>query len=486
MSLNRPRRPVDQVIRLPRAAELEPKVFGEPAERRPRRALTPPFVLLYGYISLIAAGTVLLALPLSNAGREATSLLTALFTATSAVTVTGHTMVSTAHSWSYFGQAVIFFLMLVGGLGFLAAATIVLVLIGQRSGISEQLALRQTVGGDQLGGLRRITLNIIIVVFIIYGLGAVALFPGIRDITDFGVVETAWQSLFLSVSSFNNAGFSILPETSDARALAILDNRWGIQGVMGLLIILGGIGWTVLVDLYRRRRFSRMALDTKLVIIGSIILWLIGFVAYFLSDFIATQPQSDSGLLPRAGEALFHSVSGRTAGFIIADFGAVEDFTKLVYAFLMLVGGASGSVAGGVKVNTLVVVVAAVISSIKARPQTEAFGREIPQTQVFRALAIGVLAMTFIVITVPFLTITEAAALRAGDLQFLDLFFDTVSAFSTNGSSTGIVPQLSAVSQLVFVGAMFVGRIGPLTLALTLAPQEQALYRFAQERVKIG
>ena len=368
----------------------------------------------------------------------------------------------------------------------MAAATFVLLLIGQRSSISQQLLLRESIGVDQLGGQRELVRNIVIVVFVIYAVGAVILFPGIREITDFGIMESLWQSVFLSVSSFNNAGFSILPEISDSRSLAILDNKWTIQSAMAFLMILGGIGWTVLVDVYRRKRFSRFSLDTKLVLIGSLVLWIIGFAVYFLAGFVSTDDQSDLSIFQRGGEALFHSISGRTAGFIIADFGAAEDFIKLVFTFLMLIGGGSASVAGGIKVNTMMVVVAAVISSIRARPQTEFFRREIPQTQVFRALAIGVMALAFIMVTVPILTITEAASLRSGELQSLDLFFDTVSAFATNGSSTGIVPQLSTAGQLILVGAMFVGRIGPLTLALTLAPQERVIYRFAQERVKIG
>ena len=489
MSPNPPRQPHDTIIRLPRASDLEPRVFREPAVRRPRRILTPPFVLLYGFVGLIALGTLLLALPISDTQGRFTSPIVALFTATSAVTVTGHTTVSTAEYWSYFGQAVIFVLMLVGGLGFMAAATFVLLLIGQRSTtISHQLILRETIGEEEqrLGGLRRITRNIVVVVFIIYVIGALFLFPRIQEITGLGIVESLWQSLFLSVSSFNNAGFSILPEVSDTRALAILEHQWIIQAVMVLLIMVGGIGWTVLVDIWKEKRFIRFSLDTKLVLLGSGILWSLGIGAYFLAGFVAVGGQDESGLGQRFGEAVFHSVSGRTAGFVIADFGAAEDFTKLVFTFLMLIGGASGSVAGGIKVNTFMVLFAAVISSIRARPQTEAFGREIPQTQVFRAVAIGALAMTFIIVTVPILTITEADALRAGELQFLDLFFDTVSAFATNGSSTGIVPQLGTVGQLIFIAAMVVGRIGPLTLALTLAPQEKFLYRFAQERVKIG
>jgi trk system potassium uptake protein TrkH len=445
--------------------------------------------LLYGFIGLIALGTLLLALPFSDAPGQSTSFIVALFTATSAVTVTGHTAVSTTQHWSYFGQAVIFILMLVGGLGFMAGATFVLELIGrQKTSISHQLVLRETMGEDEknLGGLGRTTRNIVIVAFLLYVLGALIFLPRIQEITEFGFVESLWQSLFLSVSSFNNAGFSILPEVSGLRSLAILDNQWLIQAVMVLLIMIGGIGWAVLVDIRSKKRIIRLSLDTKLVLLGSILLWAIGFFAYFLAGYVAGGSQDDNGLGHQVGAAIFHSISGRTAGFIIADFGAAEDFTKLVFTFLMLIGGASGSVAGGIKINTFMVLIVAVISSIRARQQAEAFGREIPQTQVFRALAVAALATVFIVVTVPILTITEAGALRAGDLKFLDLFFDTVSAFATNGSSTGIVPDLGTAGKLIFVAAMFVGRIGPLTLALTLAPEDKTLYRYVREPVKIG
>lgn len=474
---------------MPRAAELEPRVIHEPSLRRRRRIFTPPFILLYGFVSLIALGTLLLALPFSDAQGRSTSLIVALFTATSAVTVTGHTVVSTTQHWSYFGQAVIFILMMVGGLGFMAGATFVLELIGRRkTSLAHQLVLRETMGEEvkylgRTGGLTRLIVAASIVFYVV---GALVLFPRIHDITGLGPVESLWQSLFLSVSSFNNAGFSILPETSGARSLAILDNQWIIQTVMVLLIMVGCIGVLFLYEIEEKRRFNRLSLDTKLVLMGSALLWALGFGAYFIAGFVAVGGQEGNGIAQRIGEAIFHSVSGRTAGFIISDFGTAEDFTKLVFAFLMLIGGASGSVAGGIKVNTFMVLIVAVIASIRARPHAEAFGREIPQTQVYRAVAVGALALAFIGITVPILTITEADALRAGELQFLDLFFDTVSAFATNGSSTGIVPGLNAVGQLIFVVAMFVGRIGPLTLAFTLASENKALYRYAQEQVKIG
>ncbi len=488
MSPNPPRKPYDTIIRLPRASDTAPRDVYEPPLRRRRRILTPPFVLLYGFIGLIALGTLLLSLPFSDSPGRSTSLIVALFTATSAVTVTGHTAVSTTQHWSYFGQAVIFLLMLVGGLGFMAGATFILELVRQRTSISHELILRETMAEDErnMGRMGHLTRKILIMAFSLYVIGALILLPRIQDITGFGIAEALWQSAFLSVSSFNNAGFSILPEVADPRSLAILDNQWIIQTVMILLIMVGSIGYGVFEDIWKKKRVVRFSLDTKLVLLGSIFLWGLGFFTYFLASYIASGGQDGIDFGQQAGTAIFHSISGRTAGFIIADFGAAEDFIKLVFTFLMLIGGASASVAGGIKINTFMVLLVTVVSFIRARHQAEAFGREIPQTQVFRAISVAALAMLFIVITVPILTITEADALRAGDMKFLDLFFDTVSAFATNGSSTGIVPQLGIVGQLIFVAAMFVGRIGPLTLALTLAPERNTLYRYAQEPVKIG
>ncbi|MDE2940452.1 MAG: hypothetical protein OXR67_16275 [Chloroflexota bacterium] len=489
MSPNPSRKPHDTIVRLPRASELEVRTIQEPPLRRPRRIFTPQFIVVYGFTGLIVLGTLLLLLPFSDSQGRSTSLLLALFTATSAVTVTGHTAASTTEHWSYFGQAVIFLLMLVGGLGFMAGATFILELIGrQRTSIAHQLVLLETMGEDHrnLGGLVRTIRNVVILAFTFYAIGTLFFLPRIQEITGFGFIESLWQSAFLSVSSFNNAGFSILPEVADSRSLAILDNQWIMQSVMVLLIMLGSIGYSVMEDIWRKRRPVRFSLDTKLVLIGSVLLWGIGFLTYFLAGFIAVGGQDSIGFGHQAGTAIFHSVSGRTAGFIIADFGAAEDFIKLVFTFLMLIGGASASVTGGIKINTFMVLFVAVVSFIRTRQQAEAFGREIPQTHVFRAVAVAALAMVFIVVTVPILTITEADALRAGDMQFLDLFFDTVSAFATNGSSTGIVPQLGTLGQLIFVAAMFVGRLGPLTLALTLAPESKTLYRYAQEPVKIG
>jgi trk system potassium uptake protein TrkH len=448
--------------------------------RRPRRIFTSPFILFSGFALLITIGGLLLALPISSTAAVFTPLEISFFTAISAVTVTGHAANNTSTYWSHFGEAVIFFLMLIGGLSFLALATFILAILGQRSTLSERLVLRETLGVDRMAGLRRITRNIVLVACLIYLIGAAAIFWRIYGLAGMGFSESVWQSLFLSVAAFNNAGFSILPEMPQGSGLARIATDNFLLLVLTVLIILGGIGWTTVVDLYRNRRFSRLALDTKLVLTGSVLLWLAGTAIIFSAEYSNPSLFAELNLLGRLINSIFHSASARTTGLAVLNFAEAQDVTKLTYSGLMFIGGASSSVAGGIKVNTFAVLIAAVMSSVKSRAQAEAFGREIPNTQLLRAVAVTILAFLLIVIAMIALTLTDP------DPPFLDLMFDTVSAFGTVGYSTGIVPEMSVAGKSILMIVMFIGRLGPLTLALALAPQEHTVYRFVQERITIG
>ncbi|PKB64854.1 MAG: hypothetical protein BZY80_01625 [SAR202 cluster bacterium Io17-Chloro-G2] len=455
--------------------------------RVPRRLFGSPLMLLIGFILLILMGGLVLALPVSSHSGEYTSLDTSFFTAVSALTVTGHTVVSTGTYWSGFGQALIFTLMLVGGLGFMVVSTFLLLLIGHRSTLQERMLtqglMQDTVGVEQFQGLRRIGRRVVILVFSLYALGTSAIFWQVRGHPelDLSMGEALWNSMFLSVSSFNNAGLNILPELPDGSSLArFADSPLLLMGTAALMI-LGGLGWTVLVDIYRNRRFVRLSLDTKLVVVTSLSLWALGAAVLLIAEWGNPETLGQLGWFDKGVGALFESVSGRTAGFSTMDFGQVQDVTKVTYSGLMFIGGAAGSVAGGIKVVTFAIIVAAVVSSLRQRAQAEAFGREIPQPQLYRALAVAVLGLGFIAVAVPVLTITDP------DVPFLNLVFDTVSALGTTGASTGVTPGLSLAGKCMFMIAMFVGRLGPVTLALTLAPREEAsVYRFARERVKIG
>ena len=474
--MNRRGRIGDRIIRRPRLREVLPEIVKSVPLRHPTRHFTPPFILFYSFGILIIVGGLLLALPIANNNSGFTPVDVAFFTSTSAVTVTGHTVVNTADYWSSFGHGVIFTLMLIGGLGFTTLATFFLIILGQRITLSERLLMRDTMGLDRLGGLVAVMRNIVLIVLAIYAIGMLVLWWQLQEVFPAG--EALWHSAFLSVSAFNSAGFSILP---DASSLEKYFSNASLLVFIAILIILGGIGWTVLVDVVRHRRLSRLTLDTKMVLTASLFLWVLGALVLFIAEYDNPGTLGDSSVIQKVFQSIFHSISGRTAGLTALDFSATTDLTDLFYPFLMFVGGAAGSVAGGIKVATLAVIIAAVISSIRGRTQAEAFGREIPHFQVHRALTVAALGIALIFVVSLALTLTEEG------IPFLHLFFDTVSAFGTTGLSTGVPPQLSLAGKILFMITMFVGRLGPLTLALALAPREEAtVYRFVEERVKIG
>ena len=445
--------------------------------RHPARHFTPPFILFYSFSVLIIVGGLLLTLPIANNNGDFTPLDVAFFTSTSAVTVTGHTLVNTSTYWSNFGHGVIFALMVVGGLGFTSLATFFLIIFGQRITLPERLLMRDTMGVDRMGGLVTVMRNIVLIVIAIYIVGTLIIWWRLQALDLFSAGEAIWQSAFLSVSAFNNAGFSILPDSS---SLENFFSNTTLLSFVGALIILGGISWTVLVDVFRQRRFTRLTLDTKMVLTTSAFLWVLGALVFFIAEY-DNGKMAEFSVMQKGVQSVFLSISGRTAGLSTIDMSTTTDLTKLFFPFLMFVGGAAGSLAGGIKVATLAVIIAAVISSVRGRLQTETFGREIPHFQVHRALTVAVLGFALIFVICLVLTITEEG------IPFLQLFFDTVSAFGTTGLSTGATEKLSLAGKIIFMITMFAGRLGPLTLALALTPKEEGtVYRFIQERVKIG
>ena len=479
------RRPIDNIIRLRRRRELSPTV----AEVEPPKQNNPLFgtttILLLGFALLIAAGGGLLTLPIAQNGTGFTAFETAFFTSVSAVTVTGHTVVDTSIYWSTFGQVVIFMLMMVGGLGFMVISTFILLLIGQRSTLQERLLtrdlMRDTVGVDQMRGLRHLGRAVIGVVLLLYAIGAMIIFLQINEIDGVGNLRSVWHSIFLSVSSFNNAGFNIIPEVPGGSSLTRFFSDPGLLITMTVLMILGGLGWVLVVDVFRKRRISRFSLEPKLVLVTSIVLWVQGAFVLYLAEFNNSATMGNFSWFDKIFGAIFSSVSGRTAGFSIMDFGEVKDVTKSTFSGLMFIGGAAGSVAGGIKVATFAVLMAAVISSLKGRPHAEAFGREIHQSQLHRALTVAVLGFALILVSATVLTTLEP------DIPFQDIIFDIVSAFGTTGASTGIIADTGLAAKILFMALMYVGRLGPVALALALATEDDTeVYRFAQESVKIG
>jgi len=471
----------DRVVRHPRQQELEPIHISSPRPRSTSRRFDSPFVLIYVFAFMIVVGTVVLWLPFFNNDGGFTPILTALFTATSAVTTTGLVVENSATYWNRGGQVVLMLLLTVGGLGFMSTATFLLIVIAQRISLTNLLIMRESTGMSRRTDLFRLTIQVVAISILIqtiafgmffwrFGFAQDALFPE-------SLREAAWHAAFLSASAFNNAGFNILPQFASEK---VFGSELWILGGMTILIICGGISYAVLVDIVRFKRFNRFRLDSRLIIIFSLALWTLGAVA--ILGFEGSNPETLQGfsIVEQVPHAIFQSVSGRTAGLSSINFADTEQHTNFFFIGLMFIGGASGSTASGIKINTLAIILVAVLASIRGRTQVEVFGREIIQEQVQRALAIGVLGLLAVFIIAVFLTLAEG-------FPFINILFETVSALANVGLSSGITADLSAWGRIILVVAMFIGRLGPLTFALAFARREpHALYRYSVETVKIG
>ncbi len=468
-------KPADRVIRHPRRSQISPVRLTMTAARRVQsKALASPLILIYVFAGLVTAGTALLLPPFANTEGSFTPFIDALFTATSASTVTGLVTRESATYWSLYGQAVILVLMFVGGLGIMTMATFLLIFFGQRVPLAHRLIARDSLQINRLGGLARVTVVLVSVAAAMQLMGFAALLP--RLFVIYEPVEAVWQALFQAVSAFNNAGFVILP---DSASLSAFQGDDLVLGVTAALIFLGAIGYWVILDVIKLRRFSLLPLNTKLVIIMTGLLILCGALVCFFSETDNTL--AERSVLDKALVSVFESISGRTAGFSTIDYGATKQNTNFFFIAMMFVGGASGSVAGGIKINTIAVILVAVLSTVQGKPNAAAFGREIAVGQVQIAMTLGALATAFVFVVALALTYLEP------NFTFIDLLFEAVSAAGTVGLSTGLTGEISHWGQGVLIASMLLGRVGPLTLALYMASRrETARYRYAQERVTLG
>ena len=469
--------PSNTIVRQPRVSELQPIYRVNEIRHKSSWFANRYSIFFVSFILLSLLGGILLSLPIASNLGTFTNFDIALFTSTSAITITGLSIVNTSTYWSPIGQAIIFALMLVGGVSLVSVTAFLLISIGHNY-LLVQRGTSISSPGSSNSKLAYLTRNIVITTCIFYILGSAAIFWNLNTALNQDIRESLWQSSFLAVSAFNNAGFTIMQDmpTNDI-SNGIISGTFLTIAVF-ILIIIGGLGWPVLVDLYQKRRINRLSLNTKLVLTTSLFLWILGTCIFIFAEHANTL--TDLDFFDKLWHSLFHSVSGRTAGFTTVHFQYVQDFTKLTYSALMFIGGGSASMAGGIKINAFAVIIVAVISSIKGRLHPEAFGREVTGQQVSLALTLGFLGIAFIIIIMTILNVTEP------HVNFLDLLFETVSAFSTNGTSVGVVGTLSSTGNSIFISAMLIGRIGPIALALILIPRDNTAYNFLEERVTIG
>ena len=456
----------------------KPRDYTVPSTRRVRRPAPPGLVLVAGFLALSLIGMVLLMLPIASAAGTWTSPLTALFTSVSAVCVTGLVVVDTGTYWSPVGKAVILGLIQVGGFGFMTGSTLLLLLlVGRRTGLRDRVLVQASTGVPELGGVTILVRRIALFTLLAEGIGAVVLTAAFA-IGDRDPLTAAWFGVFHSVSAFNNAGFDLM---GNFQSLSGYVDDALVLVPIGVLIVLGGLGYAIVGDVLGKRGWNRFALETKIVVLTTLALLAGGTVAIGVFDW---NNPATLGSLPvdqRPLNALFESVTLRTAGFSALDTASLTEASLFVVMALMFIGGASGSTAGGIKVNTFSVLLVAIVSTARGRPSAEAFGRRIPHILIYRALSVALLSIAALFL------VSLGLELTAPEESFVEVLFESVSALGTVGASTGITPQLPDPSRLIIIVAMFVGRLGPLTLVLALTARARPIaYRPAVETLRIG
>ncbi|HID96000.1 MAG TPA: Trk family potassium uptake protein [Candidatus Latescibacteria bacterium] len=441
--------------------------------------LRPAQSLAASFLVMILVGTVLLSLPISSATGQATSFVDALFTAVSAVCVTGLIVVDTPTHFSMFGQLVILFLIQLGGLGIMTFSTSLALAFGRRIGLREKVVMQDVLDQTDVEDTKRLVVYIVKMTFLIELTGAVLL--SIRWYPEFGDVgRTVYFAIFHSISAFCNAGFSLFS-----------DSFMGYRGditlnlILTSLIILGGIGFVVVADLHRSRFWMgrrsstpRLALHTKLVLSVTLILLVFGTALFFLVEY--NNSMNGTPIVERLLSSYFQSVTARTAGFNTLDTRSLSHAALFVTVLLMFIGASPGSTGGGIKTSTIGVLYVFTRSIFRGKEEVELFRRNVPRAVVYKAIVIVIFATSFLVaLTIP-LFITENA-------PFMDVIFEAVSAFGTVGLSLGLTSKLTDIGKVLIILLMFVGRIGPLTIAYAVGRRkERVALGYPEGRVMVG
>lgn len=447
------------------------------------KKLKPPQIIVVSFLAAIFMGAVLLSMPFATQSGEKAPLIDSLFTATSATCVTGLIVRDTGAYFSRFGKAVILLLLQMGGLGIMTFSTLFAVLLGRKLTIKDDVVIQRTVAANKVQNLATLMKYILFITLGIEFLGAGCLALRWMRVMDWPLGKVLTHSVFHAVSAFCNAGFSLFSTSFRS----FLGDPY-INSIMILLIITGGIGFVVILELprfLRRKPFYRVSIQTKIALTISLSLIFIGAAVFFLVE--KNNAMTGLSIKEKMLGSFFQSVTARTAGFNTLNMASLAAPTLCFLAVLMFIGASPGSTGGGIKTCTFGVLLATLFSMSKNRKRVSLFKRTIPREVVRKSLVVVFLALAWIFIAVFLLTLVERPKAAALDNFFLRMFFEVISAFGTVGLSTGITPTLSAAGKLIIIFTMFAGRIGPLTLAVAIALQsDKTTYSYPEEKIMIG
>lgn len=443
---------------------------------RARGGFSPAQTMVLGFAGLILVGTCLLALPAASATGESIGLVDAFFTATSAACVTGLQVRDTATTFSPFGQAVILLLVQAGGLGTTILATLVALILGKRISLRERLALSETLGTHGPSGVVRLVREILVLTVLAEAAGALLLFA--RFALEHPPGRAVWLAVFHAVSAYNNAGFDLF-----SRSLRGHATDGFVLLVVAGLIILGGIGYIVVLDVRRAGlRWQAYSLHSRIALATTLGLLALGTALFALLEW--HNPRTLGALPPayRLLAAFFTAVTPRTAGFEVVPTGGLAEPSLLLTIALMFIGASPGGTGGGIKTTTFATLLLALRAAIRGEEAVVVAGRHLPDDQVRKAWVIAASAAGWILGLTGVLLVTEAGH------RLTEVLFEVVSAFGTVGLTTGLTPQLSPVGRVLIALMMYSGRVGPLTLAVALAERRRPRpsIQFPEERVMIG
>ncbi len=445
-------------------------------------ALKPVQILAMGFLCIILLGALLLTLPIATVDRDTLGFVDALFTATSAVCVTGLIVVNTGVTFSLFGQIVILCLIQIGGLGFMTITAMIFMMIGKRITLRERLVIQEAFNAESLQGMVKMVRNALLVTFTIEGTACI-LFT-IRFAFEYDLAHAVYYAVFLSVSAFCNAGFdpfgfenSITPYVADPI----------VNFLIMALIVLGGMGFSVILDVIHVRRWSRLTLHSRVVLLVTAVLILSGTLMICLLEW--NNPLTlDNGLNPaeKVMAAGFQSVTLRTAGFDTIGQGGLTPAGQMVSIILMFIGASPASTGGGIKTTTFFIVLLSTIVMIRRKEDYNIYHRRLNLSLVRRAQAIVFLALGLVLVDT--VVISAVESMTGGTESLADVLFEVVSAFGTVGLTTGITPSLNAASKILISLTMFIGRVGPLTVSMALAGhmRKPDAVRYPEGRIMVG
>ncbi|MCD5322139.1 MULTISPECIES: TrkH family potassium uptake protein [Pontibacillus] len=430
----------------------------------------PPQILISTFLALILVGTFILLLPIST--TEGISFVDALFTSTSAMTVTGLVVVDTGTAFTTFGEIVIMALIQLGGLGIMTFAVFIYLALGRKIGIRERLLIKQALNQNTLGGVIALAKRLLIFSLVVEAMAVV--FLTLEWGADLGWGRALYASVFHAISAFNNAGFSIW---SDSLSGYVGDPV--VNLVITILFIIGGIGFTVVFDMWKSKDFSQLSLHSKLMILGTIGINVISFFMIFVLEYNNPNTLASMSTPDQIQASYFQAVTPRTAGFNTLDIGSMEHASLFYMIILMFIGGGSASTAGGIKLTTALLIVLATFTFYKQREEVVTFKRSLPYPLILRALSLAMGSVVVVLVAIFILNLTE-------DAPFLDIVFEGVSAFGTVGLSMGLTGSLTTIGKVTIILTMLIGKLGPLTFAFAFARHRTDRVKYPKEDVLTG